>query len=114
MDTGNEYPHGLHAPFVDYARFMSYSQGRAFECLYLAEGESGVEDARRFVRDAHEHGTYGNVTFKQGFPRIDPNPSHRAQALHYLAHGRLDVVLKAIDHFGARILELREPAKRSI
>ena len=104
-------PDGLEAECIEYARHMPYAQGAAFKYIYRAgsKGDPAQDLAKAawYVQEARDHGNFTNVTSKPGFPRIDPNTTHRAKALHYLAHGRLDVVAKALEQFGTRITEKR-------
>lgn len=106
------YPDGLNAECIEYVRHMPFSQGAAFKYLFrLGAKDDSVQElgkASWFLRDAIEHGNYVNATLTPEFPRIDPNTTHRAKALHYIARGQLDVALRAIEHFGPRILDARE------
>ena len=106
-----DYPPGFHAQAMDYARPMLFSQGNAMKYL-LRLGKKGDidEDLAKcvdYLNDALEHGTHLNVLHLDGYPRIDPNVTHQSKAGFYLALGKLDVVLTALDHFGPRILEQR-------
>lgn len=106
-----QFPEGLFAECIDYTRHMPFSQGNAFKYLYRA-GSKGdpaedIAKARWYLQDAFEHGQYVNVTAVPGFPRIDPNLTHRSQALFYIARGQTVNAASGIDHFGLRILERR-------
>lgn len=104
-----DYPPGFHAQAMDYMRPMLAAQANAMKYLLRLGKKDNIEadiaKCRDYLEDAIAHGTALNVAHK--VPRIDPNVTHQSKAGHYLIHGRLDVVLKALDHFGPRILEER-------
>lgn len=105
------HPDGLDAECIDYIRIMPFSQGAAFKYLYRLGSKDGVEQdlgkAAWFLEDAINHAQFINATLIPDYPRIDPNTTHRAKALHYIARGQLPVALSAVKHFGPRILEQR-------
>lgn len=108
------FPGGLFAECIEYARHMPYAQGAAFKYLYRA-GSKGdpAEDLKKcawYVRDAIEHANYIRADLTPGFPRINSNSTNRAMALRLIAAGRMRDVDKALDHFGVRILDIREAA----
>jgi hypothetical protein len=105
------YPPGFFAPAIEYARPMLFSQANAMKYLMRLGKKDTIEadivKCVDYLEDALDHGTHLNVLHLDGYPRIDPNITHQSKAGFYLALGRLDVVLKALDHFGTRILERR-------
>lgn len=105
------HPDGLTAECIEYTRHMPFSQGNAFKYLYRAgsKGDPAQDLAKAawYLRDAIEHGNTVPAYLVPGFPRIDPNPTHRARALHYIARGRCTTALDALEHFGRRILDER-------
>lgn len=107
----SEHPDGLTAECIEYTRHMPFSQGNAFKYLYRAgaKGDPAEDLAKAawYLRDAIDHGAGTPAFFVRGFPRIDPNPTHRARALHYIARGRLITALDALEQLGPRILNER-------
>lgn len=109
------FPGGLFAECIEYARHMPYAQGAAFKYLYRA-GSKGdpAEDLAKcawYVRDCIEHATFIRANLKAGFPRINSNVTNRAMGLRLIAAGRMRDVENALNHFELRILDTREAVK---
>ena len=108
------HPEGSHAECIEYTRHMGFSQGNAFKYLYWAgsKGDPAADLAKAawYVRDCIDHGSARMVMADRGFPRINPNVTHRAMALRLIAMGKVQEVARALDHFGSRVLDTREAA----
>ena len=73
-------------------------------------GAADLAKAAWYVRDCIDHGSARMVMADRGFPRINPNVTHRAMALRLIAMGKVQEVARALDHFGSRVLDTREAA----